>query len=134
MTLGTKSICLENVRGMNRELFLLSAVCLLLSAACFLPSVARAQTVIDKTVATVTNGSQSTPDVITFSDLVWQLALEPGTLFSEKPASKELNHALNLLQDQLLILQEARKLPTADTPEMIAKHEKDVQDRRDELA
>ena len=107
-----------------------SALCTLLFALC---ACAQAQTVADKTVATVTTGSQSTPDVITYSDLVWQLALEPGTPFSEKPASKELNHALELLEDQLLILQEARKLPTADTAEMIARHEKDVQDRRNEL-
>ena len=130
----------HNPRPFQLRRFLPTAYCLLptllslLVAHCSLLTVARAQTVIDKTVATVTNGSQSTPDVITFSDLVWQLALEPGTPFSEKPASKELNHALNLLEDQLLILQEARKLPTADTPEMIAKHDKDVQDRRDELA
>ena len=139
MTLGTTSMCLENARGANGRLFrsascrLPSAFCLLLSAVCLLPSTGRAQTVADKTVATVTNGSQSTPDVITYSDLVWQLALEPGTPFSEKPASKELNHALDSLEDQLLILQEARKLPAADTPEMIAKHDKDVQDRRNEL-
>ena len=128
-------------RNMGRARFLPSASCrlltavwLLLSAFCLLPSAARAQTVTDKTVATVTTGSQSTPDVITYSDLIWQLALEPGTPSSERPDSKELNHALDLLEDQLLILQEARKLPTADTPEMIAKHDKDVQDRRDELA
>jgi hypothetical protein len=132
MKLRTRSAAL---REMSPPAFrdLLSAVCLLLSAVCLLASSARAQTVADKTVATVTTGSQSTPDVITYSDLVWQLALEPGTPFSEKPASKELNHALELLEDQLLILQEARKLPTADTPETIVKHEKDVQDRRNEL-
>src|SRR5258706_2277262 len=95
--------------------FLPSAFCLLLSAFCLLPSAARAQTVTDKMVASVTNGSRATPDLISYSDLVLQLALEPSRPLVERPASADLNHALRLLEDQLLILQEARKLPTADT-------------------
>ena len=43
---------------------------LLLSAVCCLPPAVRAQTVPDKMVATVTNGSRATPDLITYSDLV----------------------------------------------------------------
>jgi len=93
-----------------------------------------AQTVADKMVATVTNGSRATPDLITYSDLVWQLALEPNRPFVERPGSKELNEALRLLEDQLLILQEARKLPSADTPEAIAERDNEVQNKRDELA
>jgi hypothetical protein len=106
---------------------------LLLSAVCFLPSVARAQTVSDKMVATVTNGSRSTPDLITYSDLVWQLALEPRTPFSDRPTSANLNRALRLVEDQILILQEARKLPSADPADVILR-DKEVQIRRDELA
>jgi hypothetical protein len=95
-----------------------SAFCfLLLAAVCLLPTSARAQIIADKMVASVTNGSRATPDVITYSDLVWQLALEPDRPQVEKPSSKDLNHALRLLEDQLLILQEARKLPIADTEE-----------------
>jgi len=109
------------------------AFCLLLTAFCLLPS-ARAQTVADKTVASVTNGARATPDLITYSDLVWQLALEPATPFSEKPASAQLNKALHTLEDQLLILQEARKMPVADTPEAQQEFEAVVQKRRDELA
>jgi hypothetical protein len=108
-------------------LFLLTAHCLLLTAA-------SAQTVSDKMVATVTNGSRATPDLITYSDLVWQLTLEPGTPVPDHPSSAELNHALRLLEDQLLILQEARKLPSADTAEGIAARDKEVNVRRDELA
>jgi hypothetical protein len=66
-------------------------------------------------VASVTNGSRATPDLITYSDLVWQLALEPNRPLTERPSSEELNHALHLLEDQLLVLQEARKLPSANT-------------------
>src|SRR5262249_15501395 len=86
---------------------------------------ALAQTVPDKMVATVTNGSRATPDLITYSDLVWQLALEPSRPVPDHPSSAELSHALRLLEDQLLILQEARKLPSADTPEGIAARDKE---------
>jgi len=107
------------------------ALCSLLFALC---SSASAQSVPDKMVATVTNGSRATPDLITYSDLVWQLALEPGTPVPDHPSSADLNHALRLLEDQLLILQEARKLPSADTAEGIAARDKEVDVRRNELA
>ncbi|MFS8086598.1 MAG: hypothetical protein ACMG6H_13275, partial [Acidobacteriota bacterium] len=84
--------------------------------------------------ASVTNGSRATPDLITYSDLVWQLALEPGTPFSEKPGSDQLNKALRTVEDQILILQEARKLPAANTPEAQQDFEDVVKKRRDELA
>ena len=117
-------------KAMDRVVFLF----FLLSAVCLLPTAIRGQIVADKMVATVTNGSRPTPDLITYSDLVWQLALEPAIPFSEKPSSANLNHALRELEDQLLILQEARKLPSADSPEAIAQRDKEVQTRRDELA
>jgi hypothetical protein len=107
------------------------ALCSLLFALC---ASASAQNVPDKMVATVTNGSRATPDLITYSDLVWQLTLEPGRPVPDHPSSADLNHALRLLEDQLLILQEARKLPTADTKEGIAARDKEVKVRQDELA
>jgi hypothetical protein len=107
---------------------------LLLSAVCCLASIVRAQAVPDKMVATVTNGSRATPDLITYSDLIWQLTLEPGTPVPDHPSSADLNHALRSLEDQLLILQEARKLPSADTIEGTAARDKEVTVRRNELA
>jgi hypothetical protein len=95
---------------------------------------ARAQTVADKTVASVTNGARATPDLITYSDLVWQLAVEPSRAFSAQPGSKELNEALKTLEDQLLILQEARKLPLAQTVEAQKEFEDEAKKKRDELA
>jgi hypothetical protein len=68
-----------------------------------------AQQVVDKMVATVNAGVRT--DLITYSDLMWQLALQPGTPL-DNPNSQDLNHALRLLIDQHLILQEAEKLPT----------------------
>jgi hypothetical protein len=113
---------------------LLTLVLLLLTAHCSLLSEARAQTVADKMVASVTNGSRATPDLITYSDLVWQLALEPNRPFSERPSSEDLNHALRLLEDQLLILQEARKLPIADTAQARQDFDKAVAQKLTELA
>ncbi len=87
--------------------------CLLLSAFCLLPAVVSAQQVVDKMVATVSASGQTRCEVclITYSDLIWQLALQPDTVLAN-PSSAELNRALNLLIDQRLILQEAEKLPS----------------------
>jgi hypothetical protein len=113
---------------------MLTLVLLLLTAHCSLLTEVRAQTVVDKMVASVTNGSRATPDLITYSDLVWQLALEPSRPLNERPSSADLNHALRLLEDQILILQEARKLPTADTDQARQEFEDEVKKKRDELA
>lgn len=84
-----------------------------------------AQKVVDKMVATVNAGVRT--DLITYSDLLWQLALQPDTPL-DTPRSSDLNDALRKLIDQRLILQEAEKLPT------IAPTPKEVSDARDELA
>jgi hypothetical protein len=76
-------------------------------------------------VATVNAGVRT--DLITYSDLLWQLALQPDTPI-DSPRSEDLNNALKIMIDQRLILQEAEKLPT------IAPTAKEVSDARDELA
>jgi len=83
------------------------------------------QQVVDKMVATVNAGVRT--DLITYSDLMWQLALQPNTVL-DNPTSQDLNRALRLLLDQRLILQEAEKIPT------IVPTQKEVSDARDELA
>jgi hypothetical protein len=105
------------------------AFCLLLSAFCLVPSSARAQEVVDKMVATVNAGV--VPDcrnicLITYSDLLWQLALQPDTPLAN-PTSTDLNRALSLLIDQRLILQEAEKLPS------IEPTAEEIKNARDEL-
>ena len=89
------------------------------------PGLCSAQQVVDKMVATVNAGVRT--DLITYSDLMWQLALQPNTVLAN-PASEDLNRALRLLIDQRLILQEAEKIPT------IVPTQKEVGDARDELA
>jgi len=111
--------------------FLYPALAVILLLTVF--SSTQAQTVADKTVATVTNGARANPDLITYSDIVWQLALEPGRPFNERPSSPELNQGLKSLEDQLLILEEARKLPLAPTAEAQREFDKTVNDRRNEL-
>jgi len=89
------------------------------------PGLCAAQQVVDKMVATVNAGVRT--DLITYSDLMWQLSLQPGTVL-DNPTSQDLNGALRLLIDQRLILQEAEKIPT------IVPSQKEVSDARDELA
>ena len=84
-----------------------------------------AQQVVDKMVATVNAGVKT--DLITYSDLLWQLALEPRTVL-DNPTSEDLNRALRLVIDQRLILQEAEKLPS------IVPTQKEISDARQELA
>ena len=124
----------HHVKAILRIGVLPFAFCFLLSAFCLLPSAVRAQTVTDKMVASVTNGARANPDLISYSDLVWQLALEPARPLVDRPASADLNHALRLVEDQLLILQEARKLPSADTDKARLEFDADVKKLRDQLA
>jgi hypothetical protein len=66
------------------------------------------QKIVDKTVATVSDGFRT--ELITLSDLRWQLALQPGTNLS--PArSEDLNTALQRLIDQRIFALEAKRLP-----------------------
>lgn len=60
--------------------------------------------VIDYMVATVNGG------LITYSDLLWQLTLEPNTLL-DNPKREDLQRALELVIDQRLVFQNAEKLP-----------------------
>jgi hypothetical protein len=85
------------------------------------PPVARAQEVVDRMVATI-NGRE----LITYTDLLWQLALQPDTPL-ENPRPQDLQRALELLVDQRLIAQEAGRLPA------IAAREEDVKARINEL-
>ena len=100
-------------------------VCLPFSLLAFAPISLCSAQVVDKMVATVNAGART--DLITYSDLVWQLALQPRTSL-DNPASEDLNRALRLLIDQDLILQEAEKLPT------IEPTQKEITQMRDDLA
>jgi hypothetical protein len=92
-------------------------------------TVARAQTpaagggeVVDRMVAVV-NGTE----LITYSDLLWQLALQPNVPI-DSPRREDLARALELLIDQRLVVQEADKLPHVHATE------KEIEDAGNELA
>ena len=71
---------------------------------------AAAQNVVDKTVATVGDGVRT--ELITYSDLRWQLALQPGVDLA--PArSEDLTTALNTLTNQRIFSLEAERIPRA---------------------
>ena len=60
--------------------------------------------VVDRMIATV-NGQ-----LITYTDLLWQLALEPGTPL-DRPRAEDLRRVLETVIDQRIVYHEAEKLP-----------------------
>ncbi|MGH9913818.1 MAG: hypothetical protein ACRD63_00860 [Pyrinomonadaceae bacterium] len=87
----------------------------------YLNQAAYAQVQVDKMVAMI-NGT----NLITYSDLLWQLALQPNSPL-DNPGPDELQQALQLVIDQKLISQEAEKLP------LITPTEKEIKDGIDKL-
>ena len=90
--------------------FLLSLAVFFLVLAGFIGGT-NAQTVVDKTVATIGDGVGD-PELITYSDLLWALALQPGVSLNP-PGSEDLNRALQLLINQRLFALEAERVPRA---------------------
>ena len=86
-------------------------VCLSLFALAFVITgrKAAAQQVVDKTVATIGDGVGDS-ELITYSDLLWSLALQPGAPLNP-PTSEDLNRALQLLINQRLFALEAGRVP-----------------------
>ena len=68
----------------------------------------RAQQIVDKTIATVSDGVRT--ELVTYSDLVWQLALQPNAQINP-PSSGDLNIALQIIINQRLFALEAERLP-----------------------
>ena len=66
------------------------------------------QEIVDKTVAVVSDGAHT--GLITYSDLLWQLALQPGAQL-DPPRSEDLNQALQTLINQRIFGLEADRLP-----------------------
>lgn len=77
--------------------------------------------IVDRIVAVVNNGG-----LITYSDLLWQLALQPGVPL-DNPRQEDLRRALDVVIDQRLVLMEASKLPHAHASE------KEIADAETEL-
>jgi hypothetical protein len=118
----SKSLKSYSLRRLHIQLLTMGFI---LISCIIAPGRCAAQQVVDRMVCTVNAGVRT--DLITYSDLLWQLALQPNTPL-DNPTPTDLNHAMRLLIDQRLILQEAEKLPT------IAPTQKEISDARDELA
>ncbi|MBS1793084.1 MAG: hypothetical protein JSS81_04475 [Acidobacteria bacterium] len=85
---------------------------LLFSGLFFAALPASAQQIVDKTVAAVDDGVGN-PELITYSDLLWQLALQPNIPITP-PSSEDLNRALQIVINQRLIALEAERLPRSE--------------------
>ncbi|HYJ91360.1 MAG TPA: hypothetical protein VEV84_08630 [Pyrinomonadaceae bacterium] len=91
---------------------------LLLSLWVGLYYAATGQKVVDRSVATVSDGIRT--ELITYSDLLWQLALQPGTSI-DPPSKDDLQRALQTLINQRLFALEAERIPrNAPTDQEIA--------------
>ena len=92
--------------GIPKLLFLVGLVLLIGSA--------NGQTVVDRTMAVVADGTRT--ELITLSDLKWQLALQPRKVIDPLLQS-DLDEALRLVIEQRIFALEAERLPrNAPTP------------------
>jgi hypothetical protein len=83
-----------------------------------------AQQMVDKTVATVRDGVKT--ELITYSDLLWQLAMQPNVQL-DSARSDDLNRALQLLINQRIFALEAERIPRS------APTEKEINDKIAEI-
>lgn len=94
----------RRLRQLNR-LLLVSSV---LSAVLVFSSPSNGQIEVDRSVAVVNDGVRA--EYITYSDLLWQLALEPRASL-DQPSSEDLNRALQTQINQRLFSLEAERVP-----------------------
>jgi hypothetical protein len=69
-----------------------------------------AQRKVDRSVATISDGVRT--EIITYSDILWQLAQQPGVQI-DPPSKDDLNRALQTLINQRLFSLEAERIPRA---------------------
>jgi hypothetical protein len=102
----------KNILGLKNILLCLTLV---LPFFFFSPVRSSAQEIVDRTVATV-DDKVGRPELITYSDLLWQLAIQPSVSITP-PSSEDLNRALQILINQRLIALEAERLPRSEPSE-----------------
>lgn len=78
-------------------------------------SSASAQKVVDRTLAIVSDNS-GRPELITYSDILWQMALEAGTDL-RNPNKDDVTRVLETVVRQRLFILEANRLPQAPPTE-----------------
>jgi hypothetical protein len=90
----------------STKLMMTSAAILFVGLSCLQ---LKAQSLVDRTVATITDQSGAV-ELVTLSDILWQLALQPEVDF-ERISREELSNGLRLIIDQKLFELEAVRLP-----------------------
>src|ERR1044072_4729667 len=101
------------MKALGHKLSFFSLLALFLALFCGFEKVC-GQKIVDKTVATVSDRVRT--ELITRSDLLWQLALQPRTPL-DSPTKDDLDQALRLIIDQRLIVLETRRLPSISVTE-----------------
>jgi hypothetical protein len=95
--------------GARRRVLVLGLVCVVAILSPSVPARAQNQRVIDQILALVDN------DLITQSDLIWNLALNPKVPSPGGPVSSDvLSRELDVMIEQRLIGHEAARLPSAE--------------------
>jgi hypothetical protein len=85
---------------------------------------AAAQKRVDRSIASIEDGVRT--EIITYSDLLWQVALQPGTPI-DPPSKDDLNRALQTLINQRIFSLEAERIPrTAPSEEEIRNEIKEL--------
>jgi hypothetical protein len=82
----------------------------LLTVLALVGGLVNAQRKVDRSVATISDGVRT--EIITYSDILWQLALQPGTQI-DPPSKDDVNRALQTLINQRLFSLEAERIPRA---------------------
>src|SRR5215212_11146717 len=105
-----RAVLKPEVLNMRRLLLVIFIITLTSSARAQTPAAGGGE-VVDRMVAIVNDG-----ELITYSDLLWQLALQPNVPI-DSPRREDLKRALELLIDQRLVVQEAFFLNDTPTTE-----------------
>jgi hypothetical protein len=109
---------MNSLKGLKKELLILTTAVMIFFQA------VQGQKLVDKIVATVSDGTRT--ELITLSDLKWQIALQPGTPL-DPPRKEDLQAALQRQINQRIFALEAARLPRN------APTDKEIADRIKEL-
>ncbi|HXF43386.1 MAG TPA: hypothetical protein VNK26_06570, partial [Pyrinomonadaceae bacterium] len=93
---------MNSLKGLKKELLILTTAVMIFFQA------VQGQKLVDKIVATVSDGTRT--ELITLSDLKWQIALQPGTPL-DPPRKEDLQAALQRQINQRIFALEAARLP-----------------------
>ena len=106
----------------NRFTAIIARLLVIVSLVTAMTANVRPQELVDKLIATVSDGLSS--ELITLSDLRWQLALQPGVQL-EPIRDEDLEKARDVIIDQRIFALEARRFPRPAPDDATVKSEID---------